>query len=75
MMHLTSVDLPAPFSPSSAWKVPGTTFSETASSAVNSPKRLVMLSASTPNVRLLAVGDGSPPGGISVAISLTRWPR
>ncbi len=38
-------------------------------------ERLVMLMASTPNVALPAVGEGSPPGGTSVASSLTRWPR
>jgi hypothetical protein len=33
---------------------------------------LVILIASTPNVFLPAVGEGSPPGGISVANSLTK---
>jgi hypothetical protein len=33
------------------------------------------LSASTPKVFFEAVGDGNPPGGTSVAISLMRWPR
>ena len=48
------------------------TFIETASSAVNSPKRLVMVIASTPKVLLEAVGETGPPGGISVANSLTK---
>jgi len=42
IMHLTSVDLPAPFSPSSAWNEPAGTFTETPSSAVKAPKRMVM---------------------------------
>jgi hypothetical protein len=41
MMHLTSVDLPAPFSPRSACTLPGVTSIETFSRAVNDPKRLV----------------------------------
>ena len=40
-MHLTSVLLPAPFSPSSACTEPGATFRVTWSSAVKLPKRLV----------------------------------
>src|SRR3569832_2807082 len=58
MMHLTSVLLPAPFSPSSACKVPGRTFSSTLSSARKSPKRIVIEMASMPNAP--AGGGGSP---------------
>ncbi len=36
-MHLTSVDLPAPFSPSSAWKDPAGAFRETSCSALSAP--------------------------------------
>ena len=46
MMHLTSVDLPAPFSPSSAWTLPASTRIETSSSAASAPKRLDMPAAS-----------------------------
>ena len=42
MMHFTSVLLPAPFSPSSAWNEPGRTLSSTLSSAVKSPNRMVI---------------------------------
>src|SRR5476651_642142 len=41
MAHFTNVLLPAPFSPSSAWKAPAFTFTETSSSAAMAPKRLV----------------------------------
>ena len=47
MMHLTSVDLPAPFSPSSAWNEPEGMLTLTLSSAVIDPKRFVMLMASS----------------------------
>src|SRR2546423_9301646 len=47
MMHLTRVDLPAPFSPSSAWKEPAGMLTLTLSSAVIAPKRFVMLMASS----------------------------
>ena len=40
MMHLTSVLLPAPFSPSSAWTVPRSSVSETSSSARTDPNGL-----------------------------------
>jgi hypothetical protein len=43
MMHLTNVLLPAPFSPSKAWNVPGLRVIETLSNAVMLPNRLVML--------------------------------
>src|SRR5947209_3798738 len=46
-MHLTSVDLPAPFSPSSAWNDPDGTLMETSPSAVKAPKRMVMPMVST----------------------------
>jgi hypothetical protein len=57
MMHLTSVDLPAPFSPSSAWNEPAGTLIETLSSAVKEPKRMVMPSVSMPTA-LPAWGRG-----------------
>ena len=41
-MHLTSVLLPAPFSPSSACTVPRASFSDTLSSATSEPNRLVI---------------------------------
>src|SRR3569832_2368111 len=47
-MHLTSVDLPAPFSPSKAWNEPAGTLMETSSSAVKAPKRMVIPMVSTP---------------------------
>src|SRR5205809_752600 len=46
MMHLTSVLLPAPFSPIKAWKVPAGTLSEMLSFATNAPNRLVTLTNS-----------------------------
>ncbi len=45
-MHLTSVLLPAPFSPSSARKLPGRSVSDTSVSACNAPKRFERLLAS-----------------------------
>src|SRR6187402_1657819 len=47
MMHLTSVLLPAPFSPSRACTVPGVSVNETSSSAIRSPKRLLMFLAAS----------------------------
>ena len=55
MMHLTSVDLPAPFSPSSAWNEPASTLIETSSSATSGPKILVMPTVSSDGAR-----TGSP---------------
>src|SRR4249919_1178902 len=52
-MHLTSVDFPAPFSPSRAWKEPGGTVIETSSSAVKEPKRMVIPMAWTPTAFFL----------------------
>src|SRR5579863_3535093 len=52
MMHLTSVLLPAPFSPSSAWKVPAAAFTDTLSSARKSANRLVIETASMPTARM-----------------------
>src|SRR6202453_135512 len=46
MMHLTRVLLPAPFSPSSAWTLPGSTRSDTSSRATKAPNRLLRPSAS-----------------------------
>ena len=51
-MHLTSVDLPAPFSPSSAWTVPGSTLIDTSSSATSEPKILVMPIVSSEGARI-----------------------
>src|SRR5687767_8978107 len=42
MMHLTSVLLPAPFSPSNACTVPGSRRSDTSSSTVRPPKLFVI---------------------------------
>src|SRR5512145_1253500 len=56
MRHFTSVLLPAPFSPRMAWKVPGLSRSETASSATRSPKRLVMPTTSTSGGRAASGG-------------------
>ncbi len=47
MMHLTRVDLPAPFSPRSACTLPALTRTEALSSATRSPKRLPMPTVST----------------------------
>ena len=47
-MHFTSVDLPAPFSPSKAWKVPAGMLIDTSSRAVKAPNRMVMPSVSIP---------------------------
>src|SRR5438445_358571 len=58
-MHLTSVDLPAPFSPSSAWNEPAGTFTDTASSAVKPPKRMVMPMVSTPTAFLSLIAASS----------------
>ena len=54
MMHFTSVDLPAPFSPSSAWNVPAGTLIETLSSARNDPKVLLMPTVSSDGPRRVA---------------------
>src|SRR3954453_5489099 len=61
-MHFTSVLLPAPFSPSSAWNEPAGTVSDTSSSAASAPKRLVMLRHS----RLIAVAGGGDGAGILI---------
>src|SRR5919198_6243523 len=58
--HATSVDLPAPFSPSRAVIRPAGTAKSTASSAVTPPKRLVRprpsMMMSTDNLRRRSVG-------------------
>ena len=46
MMHLTSVLLPAPFSPSRARKQPGRRLSDTSARACNAPNRFESLRAS-----------------------------
>ena len=65
-MHFTSVDLPAPFSPRSAWNVPAPTLIDTSSSAVNGPKRIVMSTVSTPS---------APDGGGSAPMTVMAAPR
>src|SRR5260221_9795822 len=62
MMHLTSVLLPAPFSPSSACTLPAASLSETPSSAVNAPKRFVSKDASMASGRALTT---APPARAS----------
>ena len=74
MMHLTSVLLPAPFSPSRAWKLPAGTFSDTWSSAVNSPKRLVIAIASTESARSGTSGSRLSEIFLVIAI-VTAAPR
>src|SRR5262249_54433541 len=59
MMHLTSVLLPAPFSPSKACTLPRATFSDTSSSATKSPKRLVIDTTSTLSARGVSAACGS----------------
>ena len=51
MMHLTSVDLPAPFSPSSAWKEPAGTLIETSCSALSAPNDFDMPIVSSDGAR------------------------
>src|SRR5438874_7715738 len=58
MAHLTKVLLPAPFSPSSAWKAPDLMRSETLSSAASAPKCLEKPTSSS---------DGAPSWGIWMA--------
>ncbi len=53
-MHLTSVDLPAPFSPSSTWNCPAGTEMETSSSAVKLPKCFDMPTVETAIAPLMA---------------------
>src|SRR6185295_5089684 len=53
-----AVDLPAPFSPTTAWIVPGLTTIETSSFAVTRPKRLVIFLSSSTWVRSLPVALG-----------------
>ena len=72
MMHFTSVLLPAPFSPSSAWNEPGRTLSSTLSSAMKSPNRMVMAMASTPSApvgqrRFADDHDSAPISAVEVA--------
>src|SRR5260370_18046711 len=56
MMHLTRVDLPAPFSPSTAWNDPAGTESDTSSSATSGPKRLPMPTVDSEMARDAATG-------------------
>src|ERR1700744_1885832 len=58
MMHLTSVLLPAPFSPRRAWKVPGGRVRETSSRTTREPKLFLMPRAAS----LGGVGRGAPRG-------------
>src|ERR1700730_6250958 len=58
MMHLTRVDLPAPFSPSSAWNAPASTLIDTSSSATSGPKRLVIPMVSSAGARTAAATGG-----------------
>src|ERR1700676_4253017 len=67
MTHLTSVDLPAPFSPRSAWNVPAATLTETLSSAVKRPKVLVI-----PNVSSEGPRGGGKPGRAGGAGAVKR---
>ena len=54
--HFISVDLPAPFSPISAWTVPGRTLSETLSRAFT-PGNVLVISFISRTYSLI----GSPP--------------
>ncbi len=67
MMHLTSVDLPAPFSPSSAWNEPGSTMIDTSSSATSGPKILVMPTVCSDGARTAA--------GVATATLMADSPR
>ena len=59
-MHLTSVDLPAPFSPSSAWNEPAGTLIETSCSALSAPNDFDMPIVSSDGARADAgLGHGS----------------
>ena len=71
-MHLTNVDLPAPFSPRSAWKLPGAMRIDTSSSAVKAPKRMVICSVSTSKARSgRGAGQAHASPAIRVALSET----
>src|SRR5215217_3009747 len=78
-----AVDLPAPFSPTMAWMVPGFTARLTRSFACTSPKRLVMSRSSSMAVlwaRLLRhgvrdldlAGDDPGLGGLDLADHVRR---
>ena len=58
MMHLTSVDFPAPFSPSRAWKDPAGTSIDTSCSAFKAPKDLLMPMVSSDGAREGRCGFG-----------------
>src|SRR4051794_5642668 len=62
-----AVDLPAPFSPTMAWIVPGSTFRLTRSLARTLPKRLVMFRSSIIGAGLYlsrSHGEGIPRGSV-----------
>src|SRR6185295_5542580 len=69
--HFTSVLLPAPFSPSRAWKLPGWKRTQTRSSACTAPKRLERSRASTSGggraMRLAVDGQFAGRAGEAVA--------
>lgn len=80
MMHLTRVDLPAPFSPSSTWKPPAGTLSDTSSSAVKLPKRFDMPTVETATARPTddarsGAGAGSAMQGSVILSLLKRFRR
>jgi hypothetical protein len=60
----TSVDLPAPFSPSNAWNEPASTVIDTSSSACSAPKRL-----EKPSISTRAAPVGSSRGGMRIALA------
>src|SRR6187455_1829997 len=65
-MHLISVDLPAPLSPTSAMTSPARTSKSTSSSARTEPKLF-----ETP--RVSSLGVTTPAGEGEAMISVTRW--
>src|SRR4051794_8162223 len=70
MMHFTSVDLPAPFSPSSAWKEPAGTLIETSSNATSGPKIFRIEMVSSPIAR-----EGEGTGAKTALIGRTPLER
>ena len=81
VMILMSVDLPAPFSPSSAWTSPARRVSDTSSSACVAPKRLAMpriWSTGAPAAPPSTVASVTPPraraacGALSVSLPQRR---
>ena len=63
-MHLISVDLPAPLSPTSAITSPDRTSKSTSSSALTDPKLLQM-----PRVSSVGVSDGAGVGAAIVSVT------